>query len=221
MKCVRPRNPSANRAFTLLELLVVIAIVLILVAVITPTSSPCDHPVRARCLNNLKQVSLGYIMWQSDHGDTLPWRVATANGGTLESIEQGQALLHFESITNYLREPQVFTCPGDRERQKCFNKEGRLTASTLSYFVNLDTTTNWSRSILAGDRQLKLDGQSVQPGWAAVTTSSALSWLPGIHIKGAASGNLAFMDGHVESAGDNLNELFRAQGVTTNRLVIP
>ena len=56
------------RAFTLIELLVVIAIIAVLMAILMPTLNRAkEQGKRAACLSNVKQMTLGWMMYADDN----------------------------------------------------------------------------------------------------------------------------------------------------------
>ena len=119
------RKPAA---FTLIELLVVIAIIAILAALLLPALAKAKAKAkRVACVSNMKQVSLGFILWIHDHEqNNLPFRVDWTDGGT--RVQGGAAppwaglqnrpYFQFAWLSNEIDSPKVLLCPADKKKHQ-------------------------------------------------------------------------------------------------------
>jgi prepilin-type N-terminal cleavage/methylation domain-containing protein/prepilin-type processing-associated H-X9-DG protein len=93
-----------KRAFTLIELLVVIAIIAILAAILFPVFAQAKAAAKATAsLSNVKQESLGVIMYTADYDDVLPKATSWNTGSDPLTFGTGLAF----STWAYLCNPYV------------------------------------------------------------------------------------------------------------------
>ena len=216
----RPRRLRRAAGFTVTELLFVIGTLVLFALILPALLRPKGHRCRCgiSCFSNLKQIGLALRMFANDYGERFPMQVSVLEGGTKEIAFKDLALASFTSISNELNNPKPLACPQDSECGRAITFEKPLAATNVSYFLGIDASETNAASILAGDRNILVNGW-LATNFVAITNPMAVGWGARIHNR---QGNVGLADGSVHhmNAGVLQNALGNS-GLATNRLVFP
>ncbi len=113
-----------RKGFTLIELLVVIAIIAILAAILFPVFARAREKARqSSCLSNVKQLTLGNMMYAQDYDEVTVIFSQGPSGGNPQ--------WHY-LIEPYLKNTQIFLCPSQNPTTAWY---GRM----ISYGIHRST----------------------------------------------------------------------------------
>ncbi len=102
-----------RKGFTLIELLVVIAIIAILAAILFPVFAKAREKARqTSCLSNVKQLSLGMLMYVQDYDERFPrpWNYMGVGGWTPPGYVACNYMTWADMIMPYVNNDQLFQC---------------------------------------------------------------------------------------------------------------
>lgn len=105
------RRFSNKRGFTLIELLVVIAIIAILAAILFPVFARAREAARkTACINNLKQLGTGIMMYAQDYDETMP-STNFAGMFTTPTYANYNWSYVFMMLEPYIKNQGILACP--------------------------------------------------------------------------------------------------------------
>ena len=135
-----------GKGFTLIELLVVIAIIAVLAAILFPVFSKArDKSKTSVCQSNMKQISLGLMMYVSDYEGIFPAQpyddpdtpmVIKGGGGVANWKDPAVYPNWARSIEPYIKNAQIPNCPLSKKMSSCRQNCG-MTFTSKAYPLSL------------------------------------------------------------------------------------
>lgn len=215
MKLTRPDNQQTG--MTMIELVCVIAVLAILTGLLLPAGHGCKEkaPMTA-CVNNLRQVTLGQLIWVNDHPST---NHPASDGGFGRLLTPDDIASYYKTLSNELLSPKILTCPSDT--RKPVDDFRSLTTNHLSYFLNMDArSATETETAINGDRHISFTplplGQTV-----TLTPNLSMQWTK--KLGHGDVGNVALVDGSAQktSSRDLTLILLPRSNTVPQRLLFP
>jgi prepilin-type processing-associated H-X9-DG protein len=209
-----------NHALTLLEAVVVMFCLFIMVAMLLPAlGAAASKRSKIGCMKQLKEMGLGFRVWEGDNHDKYPMSVSATNGGAMELAARGNAEAIFQAMSNTLSNPKILVCPADKSRWPVPNFSFPLTSKNISYFINVNASEANPQDFLCGDDNFEVHGVRVKSGLLEISATNPVVWS---HDRHGFSVNVALADGSVQGVNNlGLKDWLRSTNFPAMRLAIP
>jgi prepilin-type N-terminal cleavage/methylation domain-containing protein/prepilin-type processing-associated H-X9-DG protein len=194
-----------SKAFTLIELLVVIAVIAVLTAILMPALSRArEQGRRVVCLNNLKQLTLAWVMYANDNdGKICAANVGHSDDGWVarmentDSIDDQIAAMKAGRLYPYCKDLQLYKCPtGIRGEMRTYSIVSSMNSNPGGTWKG-EVIKNRTRIRRPGERIVFVDEGKIS-NYAFIVAYNEPRWVDLPPLRHGNGTNFSFADGHSE-----------------------
>ncbi|NOY80000.1 MAG: prepilin-type N-terminal cleavage/methylation domain-containing protein [Kiritimatiellaeota bacterium] len=202
------KDRTARSEFTLIELLVVIAIIAILASMLLPALQKArDKALTASCVSQLKQITLGTIMYAGDFDNMIVPSYSDAANGFYDEVfkvNRTRWVPWWALTFSYVGDVKTFSCPAKRSTNDYHISPWVSTRGYGSITMHAQNEiTNPSETILhfetwRGDRPCSYPEGTIASGPNCRGRAIGIYQGTNYNDRHNGGGNLGFSDGHVK-----------------------